>query len=72
MHRIAVGTGQALALGASGDADIVLVHARSREDAFVAAGHGIDRRDVMWNDFLIVKVSLFSRALWYISFIMAQ
>jgi tungstate transport system substrate-binding protein len=51
---IAVGTGQALALGERGDADLLLVHARAREDAFVAAGHGIDRRDVMWNDFVIV------------------
>jgi tungstate transport system substrate-binding protein len=51
---IAVGTGQALALGERGDADLVLVHAREREDAFVAAGYGIDRRDVMWNDFVIV------------------
>lgn len=50
---IAVGTGQALALGERGDADLVLVHARAREDAFVAAGHGVDRRDIMWNDFLI-------------------
>ncbi len=51
---IAVGTGQALALGSSGDADVVLVHARSREDAFVASGDGINRRDVMYNDFIIV------------------
>lgn len=51
---ISVGTGQALALGARGDADILLVHARAREDAFVAAGDGIDRRDIMWNDFVIL------------------
>jgi tungstate transport system substrate-binding protein len=44
---IPVGTGRALALGRNGDADIVLVHARSREDHFVAEGFGIDRRDVM-------------------------
>ena len=50
---LAVGTGQALELGARGDADIVLVHAREREDRFVAEGHGSDRRDVMWNDFVI-------------------
>jgi tungstate transport system substrate-binding protein len=49
----AVGTGQALAIAKRGDADILLVHARSREDEFVAEGWGIDRRDVMWNDFLI-------------------
>lgn len=50
---IAVGTGQALALGARGDADLLLVHARAQEDAFLAAGHGTERRDVMWNDFVI-------------------
>ncbi|MDA1194377.1 MAG: substrate-binding domain-containing protein [Planctomycetota bacterium] len=50
---IAVGTGQALALGERGEADLVLVHARPLEDAFVAAGHGVERRDVMWNDFVI-------------------
>lgn len=51
---IAVGTGQALALGSSGDADVVLVHARSREDEFVESGDGINRRDVMYNDFIVV------------------
>ena len=51
---IAVGTGRALALGERGDADVVLVHARAREDAFVEAGHAIERRDVMYNDFVIV------------------
>jgi len=51
---VAVGTGQALELGANGDADVVLVHARSREDKFVKDGDGINRRDVMYNDFVIV------------------
>jgi tungstate transport system substrate-binding protein len=51
---IAVGTGQALALGARGDADAVLVHDRVGEDRFVAEGHGLDRRDVMFNDFVVV------------------
>ncbi len=51
---IAVGTGQALALGEAGDADVVLVHAREREDAFVANGHAPTRYDVMYNDFVIV------------------
>jgi tungstate transport system substrate-binding protein len=51
---IAVGTGQALELGAAGDADVVLVHARAREDAFVEAGNGTQRYDVMYNDFIIV------------------
>jgi tungstate transport system substrate-binding protein len=51
---VAVGTGQAIALGEAGDADVILVHARSREDAFVADGHGTERADVMYNDFIIV------------------
>ena len=51
---IAVGTGQALALGEAGDADVLLVHARAREDAFVEAGHGTARYDVMYNDFVII------------------
>lgn len=51
---VAVGTGQAIALGEAGDADVILVHARSREDAFVEAGHGTQRYDVMYNDFIIV------------------
>ncbi len=54
VETIAAGTGQALALGERGDVDVVLVHARAREDAFVAAGHGVSRRDIMWNDFVIV------------------
>jgi tungstate transport system substrate-binding protein len=54
---IAVGTGQALALGEAGDVDIILVHARSREDQFVADGYGTERFDVMYNDFVIVGPS---------------
>ena len=51
---IAVGTGQALELGENGDADVLLVHSRAREDAFMADGHGVRREDVMYNDFVIV------------------
>ena len=51
---IAVGTGKALKLGESGDVDVVLVHARPLEDQFVAAGFGVNRRDVMYNDFVII------------------
>jgi tungstate transport system substrate-binding protein len=51
---IAVGTGQAIQLGENGDADVILVHARSREDAFVGGGFGVNRQDVMYNDFVIV------------------
>jgi len=54
VHLIAVGTGKALRLGREGDVDIVLVHARAAEDAFVAGGFGVDRADVMYNDFIIV------------------
>jgi tungstate transport system substrate-binding protein len=51
---VAVGTGQALAIGARGDTDALLVHDRIGEDKFVADGNGIDRRDVMFNDFVLV------------------
>ena len=51
---IAVGTGQAIKLGQDGNADVLLVHARSQEDAFMAAGDGVRREDVMYNDFVIV------------------
>lgn len=51
---VAVGTGQALKLGERGDADALLVHDRAGEDKFVAEGFGIDRRDVMYNDFVVV------------------
>jgi tungstate transport system substrate-binding protein len=51
---VAVGTGAALRLASHGDADAVLVHAPEQERLFVAAGHGIDRRAVMHNDFVIV------------------
>jgi tungstate transport system substrate-binding protein len=51
---IAVGTGQALEIGRSGDADVLLVHARTAEDQFVAERHARERFDVMYNDFVIV------------------
>ncbi len=51
---VAVGTGQALELGANGDADVLLVHAPTREDIFVEEGYGTARFDVMFNDFVIV------------------
>jgi len=49
-----VGTGQAIKTGEKGDADVILVHARAREDKFVAEGYGVNRQDVMYNDFVIV------------------
>jgi tungstate transport system substrate-binding protein len=51
---IAVGTGQALALGERGDVDVLMVHDPSREEAFVASGYGVDRTILMYNDFIIV------------------
>jgi tungstate transport system substrate-binding protein len=51
---VAVGTGAALKLGENCDADVLLVHARPLEDKFMAAGYGSVRRDVMYNDFVIV------------------
>ena len=51
---ISVGTGKALELAKNGDVDVTLVHARSSEDKFVADGHGVNRRDVMYNDFIVV------------------
>ena len=54
VHVVAVGTGQALAIGERGDADALLVHDRVGEDKFVAEGFGIDRRDAMYNDFVMV------------------
>ena len=51
---IAVGTGKALALGKNGDVDVLMVHARAREDAFIAAGYGVNRSNLMHNDFIII------------------
>lgn len=51
---IAVGTGKALRMGQDGDVDVVLVHAPAAEEKFVADGHGVNRRSVMYNDFVIV------------------
>lgn len=54
VHVISVGTGKALELGKNGDVDVTLVHARTLEDKFVLEGWGVDRRDVMYNDFIVV------------------
>jgi tungstate transport system substrate-binding protein len=51
---VALGTGQALDTGRRGDADVVFVHDRTAEDKFIAEGWGIDRRGVMYNDFVII------------------
>ncbi len=54
VKTISVGTGQAMALGERGEADVVLVHAPDSEKKWMAAGHGVDRKLVMYNDFVIV------------------
>lgn len=51
---VAVGTGQAIRNATNCDGDVLLVHARAAEDAFVAAGYGLPRRDVMYNDFILI------------------
>ena len=51
---ISVGTGKALELGKNGDVDVTLVHARQLEEKFMQDGWGSDRRDVMYNDFIVV------------------
>lgn len=51
---IAVGTGQALKMGEDGDADVLLVHAKASEEEFIQAGHGMERFDVMYNDFILL------------------
>lgn len=51
---VAVGTGQALKIGEHGDCDVVFVHDRRAELAFVERGFGIDHREVMYNDFVLI------------------
>ncbi|MEY8304609.1 substrate-binding domain-containing protein [Anaerosalibacter bizertensis] len=51
---VAVGTGEALKLGENGDADCLLVHAKEKEEEFIKNGYGVERHDVMYNDFIIV------------------
>ncbi|HEV8313980.1 MAG TPA: substrate-binding domain-containing protein, partial [Burkholderiaceae bacterium] len=51
---VAVGTGQALDIGRRGDADVVFVHDTPAEEKFVAEGHALKRRAVMYNDFIVV------------------
>lgn len=51
---IAQGTGQALDTGRRGDADVVFVHAKAAEEEFVTEGYGVERVEVMYNDFVIV------------------
>ena len=53
VHIVAVGTGQAIAHAQNCDGDVLLVHAKAAEDAFVAAGFGTQRFDLMYNDFVV-------------------
>lgn len=54
VNVVAKGTGAALELGKNGDADGLLVHAKAQEEQFVKEGYGVERFDVMYNDFVIV------------------
>lgn len=54
IKTIAVGTGKALQMGIDGEADVLLVHAKASELEFVEEGHGTERHDVMYNDFVLV------------------
>jgi tungstate transport system substrate-binding protein len=51
---VAVGTGKAMEMGKAGEADVLLVHARSQEDQFIKDGYGVERFDVMYNDFVVL------------------
>jgi tungstate transport system substrate-binding protein len=57
VHVEPMGTGRALSIGARGNVDALLVHDRIGEDKFIADGYGVDRRDVMYDDFVIVGPS---------------
>jgi tungstate transport system substrate-binding protein len=54
VQLLVVGTGQALRLGRSGDVDAILVHSKSAEQEFVADGSGTHRREIMYNDFVLI------------------
>jgi len=54
VQLLVVGTGQALRLGQAGDVDAILVHSRTAEEAFVAEGFGPYRREIMYNDFVVI------------------
>ena len=54
VEAVAQGTGAALSTGRSGDSDVVMVHARDLEDEFMREGFGVNRRDLMFNDFVVV------------------
>lgn len=51
---VAVGTGKALKMGEDGDADVLIVHDKASEEQFIEEGHGIERFDLMYNNFILV------------------
>ena len=57
IKTIAVGTGAAIRHAENGDADVIMVHARGAEDEFLEEGWGVNRRDLMYNDFVIIGPS---------------
>lgn len=57
LQLLIVGTGQALRLGEAGDVDAILVHSKTAENAFIAAGYGTHRREIMYNDFVFIGQS---------------
>jgi tungstate transport system substrate-binding protein len=54
LQFVAVGTGKALKMGQNCDVDVLMVHAPAAEKKFVAAGYGKDRKEIMYNDFVII------------------
>ncbi|MFT6559134.1 substrate-binding domain-containing protein [Sneathiella sp.] len=54
VHMLVVGTGQALKLGRAGDVDAILVHSKAAEEDFVRAGYGTHRKEIMYNDFVLI------------------
>lgn len=54
VQLLVVGTGQAIRLGEAGDVDAILVHSRAAEEAFLASGYGTHRREIMYNDFVLI------------------
>ncbi|MBI2977325.1 MAG: substrate-binding domain-containing protein, partial [Rhodospirillales bacterium] len=54
VHVVAVGTGQAIKNSQNGDGDVLLVHAKSTEEQFVKEGWGVERFDLMYNDYIVV------------------
>lgn len=57
VQLLVVGTGQALKLGRAGDVDAILVHSKKAEEEFVSKGYGTHRREIMYNDFVLIGPS---------------